>query len=79
MTDLDSLAAQLEELNAVQEAAQEPEESSPVKTRKKPKKEKKDEPKPEKKSRKAVIALIFGFKLTKEKVEQYTAEIAARS
>ena len=27
----------------------------------------------------AVIALIFGFKLTKEKVEQYTAEIAARS
>lgn len=59
MTDLDSLAAQLEELNAVQQAAQEPEESSPVKTRKKQKKEKKDEPKPEKKSRKAVIALIL--------------------
>ena len=59
MTDLDSLAAQLEELNAVQEVAQEPEESSPVKTRKKQKKEKPDEPKPEKKSRKAVIALIL--------------------
>lgn len=27
----------------------------------------------------AVIALIFGFKLTKDKVNQYAAEIAARS
>ena len=27
----------------------------------------------------AVIALLFGFKLTKDKVEQYAAEIAARS
>lgn len=26
----------------------------------------------------AVLILIFGFKLTKEKVEQYSAEIAAR-
>lgn len=27
----------------------------------------------------AVIALLFGFKLTKDKVELYAAEIAARS
>ncbi len=27
----------------------------------------------------AVVALIFGFKLTKDKVDQYTAEIAARN
>ena len=27
----------------------------------------------------AVVALIFGFKLTKEKVDQYAAEIASRS
>lgn len=59
MTDLDSLAAQLEELNAAQAPEEDGAESKQEKTPKKERKKEPREPKSRKKGGKAVVALIL--------------------